>query len=488
VTISYSNIGALSTATSTVAPAIPAGATAGQLAVLQVVSAHTNDSIPTTPSGWSLIGTASGGGGSYGVGTGPRRLTFFARVLLGGDTTPSTSVPAGDANSLLAARVITLARTAGTGWRWASSFGEDTTSGTGFSVTGTALSWAVGDLSILGYALPLSTAALSAEAITASGITFGTVTERADDTVTTGHDARLGTATGSGITAGSATTAPTIAATLSAASTGVAGVVRLREASAAITATAQTVFPPRNLVSVTGLTAENIASVTLYRQVGTTRTAVRAATAVSVTGSNVLLRIDGEQPFGVAVSYVAVLTDVNGAQWEVSSNSLTSTVTSDVVSDAITGIGAAVRLQSTSPRKRDRDSSKFNVNGRIVTVSKPRSSASLTIGLQTDSDSATDDLNAVLDSATEGVVLIRHRTTLARIDGHYAASADEEDPLYYNQVTKWSMEATATDAWPDSLEAAGFTLQDIANNVSTLQDLATAFPGTLLDIALYDWG
>jgi hypothetical protein len=38
------------------------------------------------------------------------------------------------------------------------------------------------------------------------------------------------------------------------------------------------------------------------------------------------------------------------------------------------------------------------------------------------------------------------------------------------------------------LEAAGFTLQDIADNFSTLQDIANAFPGTLLDIAQYDFG
>lgn len=488
MTITYSAVAALASGTSTVAPDIPVGATAGQLAVLQVVSAHTNDSIPSTPSGWSLIGTSSGGGGSYGAGTGPRRLTFFARVLLGGDAAPSTSLPAGDANSLLAARVITLARTAGTGWRWAVAFGEDTSSGTSFSaVSATALTWAAGDLALAGYAVPLSTAALSAEAITASGITFGTVTERADDTVTTGHDARLGTATGS-VSSGSGTTAPTIAATLSSASTGAAGVVRLREASAAVTATAQNVFPPRNLVSVTGLLAENIASVTLYRQVGTARTAVRAATAVDVTGTDVLLRIDGEQPFGVAVSYVAVLTDANGIQWEISSSALTSTVTSDVISDAITGIGAAVRLQAASPRRRDRDATRFNVGGRRVMVSKPRSTPSLSLVLKTETDAAADDLDAVLDSATEGVVLIRHRTPLARLDGHYAIPSDEDTPTWYDEQVVWSLEADAAEPWPDVLEAAGFTLQDIADNITSLQDLATAFPGTLLDIALYDWG
>ena len=38
------------------------------------------------------------------------------------------------------------------------------------------------------------------------------------------------------------------------------------------------------------------------------------------------------------------------------------------------------------------------------------------------------------------------------------------------------------------MEAAGFTLQDINNNFSTLADIASFFPGTLLDIAQYDFG
>ncbi|MER7517772.1 hypothetical protein [Streptomyces sp. NPDC126499] len=488
MTISYSSIGALSNSTTTITPAIPAGAVAGELAVLQVVSAHTNDSVPSTPSGWNLAGSSSGGGGTYGAGTGPRRLTFFTRVLLGGEAAPTTALPAGDANSLLAGRVVTLARTAGTGWRWGAAFGEDTTSGTGFSAaSATSLTWASGDLALLGYALPVAGASLSAEGLTASGITFGTFTERADDSVATGHDARLGTATGS-VTAGSGTTTSTVTATLAVASTGAAGVLRLREASASITATAQSVFPPRNLVSVTGLLAENVSTVTVYRQVGTARTVVRAASAVDVTGSNVLLRVDGEQPFGVPVSYVAVLTDVNGVQWVITSNSLTSSVSSDVISDAITGIGAAVRLQATSSRKRDRDATRFNVGGRRVMVSKPRSAPSFSLVLKTESDAAATDLDTVLDSATEGVILIRHRTQLARLDGHYAIPSDEEDPTWYDEQVVWTLEADAAEPWPDTLEAAGFTLQDIADNFTSLQDLATAFPGTLLDIALYDWG
>ncbi len=489
MSISYIGVGALSTHADTVTPAYPAGATAGCLAVLQVVSAHTDESVPTTPSGWTYAGSFSGGGGVFGAATGPRRVTFFTRELLGSDAAPSTHIPSGSTGSLIAGRISILARSAGTGWRWAFGFAEDTSSGTGFSaVSGTVLTWAVGDFAVIGYSIPLSTATFSAETLAATGITFGAVTERADDAVTDGHDARLVAATCS-VSSGSGTQAPTMAATLSAASTGAAGVLRIREAAADMEAVAQSVFPPRNLLTATGLLADNIASVSLYRQVGTTLTPVRASTDVSVSGLDALLRIDAEQPLGVALDYLAVLTDVNGLRWDVYSSAITSTVTSDVISDAIRGIGAAVVIQSWPAKKRDRDATVFNVGGRIVAVSRPRSGAQATVTMRTLTDEDGDALQAVLDAATEGVLLIRKQVTTAGVDNHLAVVSDTEDRTWYNEFRYWSLETYETEAWADVLEAAGFALQDIADNYTSLQDLADDFnPGTLLDIATFDFG
>ena len=485
--ISYIAVGALSTHADTVTPAYPAGATVGRLAVLQVVSAHTDDSIPSAPSGWTLIDSLGGTSGVFGVGTGPRRLTFFARVLLGSDATPTTKIPSGTTGSLIAGRIHVLSRSAGTGWRWASSTGEDTSSGTGFSaVTTTALTWAAGDFVILGYGLPLSTSSLSAEAVTATGITFGSVTEQSDDSITDGHDARMASATCS-VSSGSGTQAPTVAATLSSATIGVAGVLRLREASAAIAATAQTVSPPRVLASVTGMLAENIVAATIYRVLGTTRTPVRAASDVDVTGQAALLRVDAEQPFGVAVSYAADLEDVNGAVWTVTSGTITSTVTSDVISDAIRGVGASVTIASWPEKKRDRDATQFNVGGRIVVVGKKRSAASATVTVRTETTEAGDALQDVLDEATEGIILIRKQTTMAGVDGYLVALSDTEDRNWYNATRRWSLDSVETEAWPDVLEAAGFTLQDIADNYTTLKDISDA-NATLLILAQRDFG
>ncbi|MGW4876535.1 hypothetical protein ACWEPI_08265 [Streptomyces sp. NPDC004262] len=488
MTISYVTSGALAQHTDTVTPAIPASFTAGQLAVLQVVSGHTLDPVPSTPSGWTLAGSFSGGGGTFGLNTGPRRISFFVRQLAAGDTAPTTAIPSGSSGSMIGARIITLARTAGTGWRWTATFGQDTVSHTALSAPcSTALSFKSGDFCVLGYAWPAQTVSTTARGASAAGITFGTATSHLGDAITSGNGARLTNADTS-VTAGSATVAPTVTTTLSAASTGVAGMLRVREASAAISVTAQSVFPPRNLVSATGLTGDDIVTATLYRQAGTARTAVRAATNIDVTGQSALLRVDAEQPFGVALTYSAVLTDAYGAQWTISAAPITSVVNSDVISDAVRGVGASVFIEEWADKKRTRDATTFNINGRTVVQGKKRGAAQATVTVSTDTDDAGDDLQDVLDNATEGVVLIRNQVTRAGVDNWLALLDDDEKRNWQTPYRAWDLDTVETEPWPDQLEAAGFTLQDIANNFSTLQDIANFFPGTLLDIALYDFG
>ncbi|MEV5449957.1 hypothetical protein [Streptomyces sp. NPDC052535] len=482
MTISYVGVGALASAVDSITPAYPGGAAAGHLAVLQVASGNDAASTPATPSGWQLVGSFSGG-----TDPAPRRTTFFVRELTGTDAAPTTSVPS-DANSVLAGRIHVLSRSAGTGWRWAASFGEDTTSGTGFSAAcSDALTWAAGDFVVLGYSLG-SGVSLSAEAVTATGITFGTRTERADDEVSPGGGGaeRFAAATAA-VTAGSGAQAPTVTATLSGARNGSAGVLRVREASADVEADPQSVFPPRNLVSATGLAADDIVSVSYYRQVGSALTPVRAATDVDVTGQDVLLRVDAEQPFGVPYEYVAVLTDVNGLTWEVHSSAFTSTVDSDVISDAVRGTGARVFIEAWPEKKRSRETTSFNVGGRLVTVGRPRSAAQSTITVSTDTTEEGDALQQVLNGLTEGVLLLRKQVSDPRVDGYQALVADGERPNWQIEYSEWDLEVAESEAWPDVLEAAGFTLQDIADNYSTLADLAADF-ATLLDIALNDFG
>lgn len=488
MTISYVSTGDTAVHTDTITPVYFAAPTANQLGILQVVSGHAADSIPSTPSGWTPAGSFSGGGGTFGAGIGPRRITWFVRVMTGGDARPTTAIPSGSAGSAIAGAITLLSRSAGTGWRWAASFGADTTSGTGFSAAGTATeTWKPGDFAWMGYGLPLSTATLSAQAVAAAGVTFGAVSSRYSIAVASGYGLRIAGASAV-VSTGSATAAPTVSATLSAATTGVAGVLRIREASSGVNAVAQSVFPPRNLVSATGLLGDDITTVTLYRQVGTTLTAVRAASGIDVTGTDALLRVDGEQPFGVQLNYAAFMTDVNGAVWVAYSGPITSTVASDVVSDAVRGVGAAVHIESWPEKRRSRDATVFNCGGRLVVVGKPRSTAQSSITVSTDTTEDGDALQAVLNGLTEGVLLIRAQHTDSRVDTYQALVEDTERPNWQTPYSEWDLSVAESAAWADVLEAAGFTLQDIANNYSSLQDIASAFPGSLLDIAQNDFG
>ncbi|MER6534678.1 hypothetical protein ABT215_12885 [Streptomyces sp900105755] len=488
MTISYVNSGGTASGSTSITPSYPVPATADQLGVLQVVSAHPNDNVPSTPSGWILAGSFSGGGGTFGSGTGIRRLTWFVRVMAGGDAQPTTAIPSGT-GSVIAGNISLLSRSAGTGWRWAVSFGQDSTSHTAMSAPcTTALSWTPGDFAWFGYALPLSTVTVSSQVLAASGITFGTVAgNRYTTAIATGNGLRTVAASVS-VSSGTATTAPTVTGTLSAATTATAGVLRIREASSDINASPQSVFPPRNLVSATGLTGDDIVTATLYRQVGTDLTAVRAASSINVTGQSSLLRVDAEQPFGVSLNYAAVLTDLYGQQWTVYSGPITSTVASDVISDAIRGVGAAVKIEAPLGWKRDRDTTQFNINGRVVVQGRPRSARSGTVTVRTETDDDGDALNELLDNATEGTILLRKQTSMTRLDGTYALLDDQEDPNWWDEFRWFQLNVVKSDDWPDVMEAAGFTLQDINNNFSTLQDIANFFTGTLLDIAQYDFG
>lgn len=496
MSISLVGTGAVATHTDTVTPALPAGIAVGQLAVLVVVSGSSTDAVPLTPYGWNLAGSDSGGGGTFGAAAGPRRVTYFTRTVASGDVAPQTSIPVGDTGSLIAGSVLAVSGTGTLGWRWAAAFGGDTASDTAFSAaSATALTWSAGDYCVLGYGIADSTASIGSETLTATGVTFGTLTHQTNVAVADGNGARYGIATGS-VSTGAAAQPPTIGATLSAASTGAAGVLRIREASGDVNASAQTVFPPRNLVSATGLAADDIVTCTLYRQVGGTQTIVRAADAVDVTGVSSLLRVDAEQPFNTSLNYASQMIDVNGVEWWAYSGPITSTVDAAthpyVLSDAITGLAATVVIETWKGMASSRDATVFHVDDQLITVSKPRPGARSSPKMRTDTDASFQDMKALLNKATRNIVQIRQAGAFADFDRYLAVLNDSLDPEWYGPWRWWTLDVAEAKPWSASLEARGFTLQDVANAFpgGTLQDVADFFgpSGTLLDIAQYDWG
>lgn len=228
-----------------------------------------------------------------------------------------------------------------------------------------------------------------------------------------------------------------------------------------ITAVEQDTWPPRVLVSVTGLTLGD--GVELYRQVGGRRTLVRAGESGAVTDTS-FLRTDAELPFGVPVAYVAV---VNGdAEYATAPTTYTLPGGKVAVTDAITGDAAETVVMAWPDKARTRQASTFDVGGRTVVVSGPMGQPSGDIELFTSTTAALDDLIGVLSTATEGVVQIRQPGGYDGVDSYLAVlglterrfSQDGSDPRRIVVA-----QTAEVESWAPALEARGTTLQDIAD-------------------------
>lgn len=253
----------------------------------------------------------------------------------------------------------------------------------------------------------------------------------------------------------------------------------------AITPTVQDAYPPRVLVSVTGLTIGD--SVQLYRVVGGERTLVRAGTDASVADTS-FLRVDAELPFGTPVSYVAV---VEGVATSTSPTTYTLPGGKVALSDAISGLSAEVVIFAWDDKAFTRDSSRFRVGGRNIVVSGDLGQYESTLELYLETTSAGEQLLALLRNATEAVVQLRQPGGYDGVDSYIVVdgaserrfSQDGSDPRRI-----WALTVAETDPWAPALEARGFTLADIADwyDGLTLADLATDY-ATLLDLAQGDF-
>ena len=228
----YGAAGTGANGTTSVAVPYPSGITAGQMLVMAFSSGSTGNSVPATPSGWTAPANNSFAStdGTWGLDTGPRRMTVFTRVADGSESGNVTVTIAGDTNNSCRGTIhrFTKSQSSYT-WDVVCHGGADSTSGTGFSVTaGAAISFAPGDHLLIAVSQRVDSATQSAQSITASGITFGTRTNRATTAVTTGHDHRHVVDTVP-VSSGSASVAPVWAYTASAACSGGCVFVRLRE-------------------------------------------------------------------------------------------------------------------------------------------------------------------------------------------------------------------------------------------------------------------
>lgn len=247
--VTWVSIGTTGASTTAASPVYPAVVTAGEaLFLITINKATTGTGDPPVigaVTGWTELFTVPGGTGTAAVGTGRTRVTYHRRDTNADGTedgTTATSLVANPANSsFVMCAIFSVAFAGGTTLGIAGAGGEDTSSGTAYSATmSTDPGITNGDLLIagLGWDLGVSSGG-SAEGISATSATIGTVTERLDASTTSGHDCRAILSSAS-CTAGTASAAAVLTATSAGSVAGAGALLRIREVAAATTSLADT--------------------------------------------------------------------------------------------------------------------------------------------------------------------------------------------------------------------------------------------------------
>ena len=212
-----------------VAPTYPTGLQAGD-AVYAVLHIKPNTAGVTTPTNWTLIGSATGGSGTQGAGTGATQMLLFRRLATAGlsgtqsFTITSGSSPVGFMRAYRASGVnLTFDETFAS---WSVATASTTIGGTANAQLALA---ARDDLNIVVGTSDDQSTTLTVTGVTATGATLGTLTRDPNTTVVNaqGNDISA-TAYRVPVTAGSSSTAAVVTATSSSAETAMGVVFRVR--------------------------------------------------------------------------------------------------------------------------------------------------------------------------------------------------------------------------------------------------------------------
>lgn len=206
---------------------------------------------PDTPTGFTSIIQAEGGAGAAGADSGNVYGSAFSLVLAGSETgTQTVNVTGGNSGYC---HTLSYHRTDGDGWDVAAVYGAQNTATSSWSVTSGSVDLRAGDVIVVLIAkngdIDLTH---SAHAISASGITFSSYTNRRITASTTlGDDCAIEVGEFT-VSSGSGNVALNFSATMTGSAGSCAGVVvfvRLREANAA---------PPYAAVSFSGTVPDTI--------------------------------------------------------------------------------------------------------------------------------------------------------------------------------------------------------------------------------------
>jgi hypothetical protein len=244
--IGFRATGAYAATTGNITVTIPAGTVVGDLMVMFYGTKPYND-VPTINQSWNNGGAATDGTVAAGTDVGSMQARIFWKIHTGTETNPTVS---NATNNVSSAVIVSFSKDSAKSWELLFGGGGDATANTAFSATTPSLDLATNDWVASFITTRSDAGTIGTFTTTATGMTFGTfVSQPAAGFVTTsGGDmsARSGYNT---ITAGTATTAVTVAATLGAAHTGSMYLVRMREVDPPVGSS----FDPMGMMGFFGL-------------------------------------------------------------------------------------------------------------------------------------------------------------------------------------------------------------------------------------------
>lgn len=464
MTITFVNAGTGAAAVNaSVTPGAITGVAVGDLVIIQASIRNTGTGTVTVPTGWTQL-VAQGS------------MALLGRFWETGDALPAVAFAGGVANADTIAQAVafrgvapdalTAGVTAAQANVSAANIAYPALDVPGASHAVVLAVWKQDDASAL--STPASYTAVGLASTTAGDDAMQALYYRIE---TTEADLGSGSIT---VTGGAAAVSAAVALTL--------------HPAAAITVDEQDSWPPRVLISVTGLVI-GLDVVRVVRDVAGVETNVRAGRIDTATDTSFLV-LDAELPFGVPVTYKAIVNE--SARYEAATDTYTLVGGKVALSDAITGLAVETTIMAWESKGRSRRSSVFQVAGRNIAVLGDRGQFAGDITFYFDTETARTQFEELLGNATEGVIQVRQPGGYSGVDCFIAVTSDNEIRFSQDgsdERREWTVSAVEVDGWAPELEAAGFTLADIYafyGASGTLADLAADY-ATLLEIAQADW-
>jgi hypothetical protein len=462
VTITDQSVAASSVAVNTdVTPAAPSGLLAGDLVLIFAAIRNSGAGAPVAPAGWSIIEAID-------------NIAVFGRQWQNADVMPAVTFTGGVAGADTYARAMKV--------RGASPGMLDGTTSTLSNSSAQNIAYPALDVPRDDCLLVM--ALWKQDDATSLGTPPGW-TANGHTNMTTGDDMLCGWFSQI------QTTEADIAAstvTVTGGATAVSRAIMLAVPPAPVVSVVpQDTYPPRVLVSVTGLDGEVIF---VYRVVAGVRTEIRGGFGVAADPA--FLALDAELPFGVPVHYVVT---VNGTEYS------TVSATYDLpdgpqqskpaFSDAITGQAAEAIIMSWPDKDYGRDSAVLRLaSGANAVVQGPVGQFTSTLTLVTETLSSRNNLETLLHNATGGTIQVRQGGAYSGVDcylnvlsfklSRFSQDGTDERRIFVMEVAeveRWAyglLTRGYTYADLDALYPAGTTYADLAADYATYLDLAVA--------------